>query len=174
MNDTNTLDKGDEYAEMGSTLITGGFPNEAMQVLEAGMAANVFQGDAKARAQADLQRARAGAALDAKELPAAATQLASAKTAQQMLGIGKLYFSSGEYDEAVDAMKKALAAGGLKADDVDDANLLMGIAYARLGKATEATAAFDAVKNPKLAEVAKLWKLKLQPPPAPAAAPAAG
>ena len=38
MNDTDTLDKGEEYAEMGSTLVTGGFPNEAKQVLERGMA----------------------------------------------------------------------------------------------------------------------------------------
>jgi Tfp pilus assembly protein PilF len=174
MNDTNTLDKGDEYAEMASTLIAGGFPNEAMQVLERGMAANVFQGDAKARAQADLQRARSGAALDAKELPNAATQLASAKTAQQMLGIGKLYFSAGKYAEAVDAMQKSIAKGGLKPDDVDDANLLIGIANARLGKSAEASAAFDAVKSPTLAEIAKLWKLKLQPAQAPAPAPAAG
>lgn len=174
MNDTNTLDKGDEYAEMGSTLITGGFPNEAKQVLERGMAAGVFQGDAKARAEADLQRARSGAAVDAKDLPSAATQLAGAKTAQQMLGIGKLYFSSGEYDKAVDAMQKGIARGGLKPEDVDDANLLIGIANARLGKAPEATAAFDAVKNPTLVEIARLWKLKLQPSPAPAAAPAAG
>jgi tetratricopeptide (TPR) repeat protein len=174
MNDTNTLDKGEEYAEMGSTLITGGFPNEAKQVLERGMSANLFQGDQKTRAQADLERARSGAALDAKDLPTAATQLASAKTPQQMIGIGKLYFSAGQYDQAVDAMQKGLAKGGLKPDDVDDANLLIGIANARLGKAAEATTAFDALKNPTLVEVAKLWKLKIATPAAPAAAPAAG
>ena len=174
MNDTNTLDKGEEYAEMGSTLITGGFPNEAKQVLERGMSANLFQGDQKTRAQADLERARSGAALDAKDLPTAATQLASAKTPQQMIGIGKLYFSAGQYDQAVDAMQKGLAKGGLKPDDVDDANLLIGIANARLGKAAEATTAFDALKNPTLVEVAKLWKLKIAKPAAPAAAPAAG
>jgi tetratricopeptide (TPR) repeat protein len=174
MNDTSTLDKGDEYAEMGSTLISGGFPNEAKQVLERGMSANLFQGDAKARAQADLERARSGAALDAKELPGAAAQLAGAKTPQQMVGIGKLYFSSGEYDKAAAAMQQGLAKGGLKPDDVDDANLLIGIANARLGKAAEATAAFDAVKNPTLAEIARLWKLKVESAAAPAATPAAG
>ena len=174
MNDTNTLDKGEEYAEMGSTLITGGFPNEAKQVLERGMSANLFQGDQKTRAQADLERARSGAALDAKDLPTAATQLASTKTPQQMIGLGKLYFSAGQYDQAVDAMQKGLAKGGLKPDDVDDANLLIGIANARLGKAAEATTAFDALKNPTLVEVAKLWKLKIAKPAAPAAAPAAG
>ena len=174
MNDTNTLDKGDEFAEMGSTLISGGFPNEAKQVLERGIAADLLKGDAKTRAQADLERARSGAMADAKDLPGAAAQLAAAKTPQQMVGIGKLYFSAGEYDKAVDAMQKGLAKGGLKPDEADDASLLIGIANARLGKSAEATAAFDAVKNPGLAEVAKLWKLKVQAPAAPAAAPAAG
>jgi hypothetical protein len=169
MNDTGTLDKADDYAEMGSTLVTAGFPNEAKQVLERGMSSGVFSADAKGRAQQDLDRAKSGAAVDAKDLPSAGQQLASAKTADQMAGIGKLYFSQGDYANAVDALQKGLAKGGLK--DADDANLLLGIANARLSKPTEAKAAFDAVKNPALAEVAGLWKLKLESGAA-AAAPA--
>jgi Tfp pilus assembly protein PilF len=168
MSDTGTLDKSDDYSEMGSTLINGGFPNEAKLALEKGMAANAFSGESKTRAQEDLGRAKAGAATDAKDLPGAAQQLASAKTADQMIGIGKLYFSAGEYDKAADALQKGIAKGGAK--DVDDANLLLGIAYARQQKATEARAAFDAVKNPTLTEVARLWKLKLDVDATPPAA----
>jgi hypothetical protein len=159
MNDTNTLDKADDYAEMGSTLVTGGFPNEAKQVLERGMGAGVFSGDAKTRAQQDLERARSGASMDAKEITTAPAQLAAAKNGNQMVGIGKLYFSNGDYEKAVDAIQKGLAKGGVT--DTDDANLLLGIANARLNHPAEAKAAFDAVKNPTLTEVAKLWKLKL-------------
>jgi hypothetical protein len=169
MNDTSTLDKPDDYAEMGSTLVTGGFPNEAKQTLEHGMSSGVFTGEAKTRAQQDLDRARSGAALDAKELATAGSQLAAAKTGNQMVGIGKLYFSAGDYPKAVDAIQKGVAQGGVT--DVDDANLLLGIANARLGKTAEAQAAFDAVKNPTLAEVANLWKLKVEVSGAPAAAP---
>ena len=168
INDTNTLDKGEEYAEMGSTLVTGGFPNEAKQVLERGMSANAFQGDQKTRAQADLERARAGAAADAKELSTAAAQLAAAKTGTQMVAIGKLYFSAGDYANAADAIQKGLAKGGVQ--DADDANMLAGIANSRLGKAAEARTAFDAVKAPGLTDVARLWKLKLDTAAAPAAA----
>jgi Tetratricopeptide repeat len=90
-----------------------------------------------------------------------------------MVAIGKLYFSTGDYANAVDAIQKGLAKGGVT--DVDDANMLVGIANARQGKATEARAAFDAVKAPALADIARLWKLKLDAAaPAPAAAPAAG
>jgi hypothetical protein len=171
MEDTGTLDKGDEFAEMGSTLVAGGFPNEAKQVLERGMAQNVFAADSKARAQADLERARAGAAVDAKDVSTAAAQLAAAKTGNQMVAIGKLYFSAGDYANAVDATQKGLAKGGVT--DPDDANMLLGIAQSRLNKPTEARAAFDAVKAPALADLSRLWKLKLDTAGA-APAPAAG
>ena len=168
MNDTNTLDKADDYAEMGSTLVAGGFPSEAKQVLERGMTSNVFSGDAKSRAQQELDRAKSGASLDAKEISTAATQRASAKTGNQMVGIGKLYFSNGDYEKAVDAIQKGLAKGGVT--DTDDANLLLGIANSRLNRTAEAKAAFDAVKNPALTEVANLWKLKVDVGGTPAAA----
>ena len=176
MQDTDTLDKADDYSEMGATLVSGGFPNEAKQVLERGMAANVFEGDSRARAQSELDRARSGAALDAKEITTAAQQLASAKTGNQMVGIGKLYFSAGEYQKAADALQQGLAKGGVT--DTDDANLLLGIAQARLHKPAEAKAALEGIKNPTLTEVARLWKLKVDvdapPPPAAAAATPAG
>jgi tetratricopeptide (TPR) repeat protein len=167
MNDTNTLDKGEEFAEMGSTLVTGGYPNEAKQVLERGLSGNLLQGDSKARAQADLERARTGATADAKDLGTAAAQLAAAKTGMQMVAIGKLYFSAGDYANAIDAIQKGLAKGGVT--DIDDANMLAGIANSRLGKLNEARTAFDAVKAPGLTDIARLWKLKLD-----TAAPAAG
>jgi Tfp pilus assembly protein PilF len=173
MNDTDTLDKPEEFTEMGASLVTGGFPNEAKSVLERGMATGKLEGDSKARAQADLDRARSGATADAKDLGTAASQLAAAKTANEMIGIGKLYFSAGDYANAVDAIQKGLAKGG--ATDVDDANMLAGIANSRQGKLTEARASFDAVKAAGLTDVARLWKLKLDTAATPAAAaPAAG
>jgi hypothetical protein len=38
----------------------------------------------------------------------------------------------------------------------------MGIALARSGKKADAVKAFDAVKDPKFAEVARLWKLRIR------------
>jgi Tfp pilus assembly protein PilF len=170
MEDTGTLDKGEEYAEMGTTLVTGGFPNEAKQVLERGMAKNVFSADSKSRAQSELERARTGAAADAKDLGTAPAQLAAAKTGTQMVAVGKLYFSAGDYANAADAIQKGLARGGVA--DADDANMVLGIAYSRIGKLTEARAAFDAVKAPTMTDLARLWKLKLDT--AGVAPPAAG
>jgi hypothetical protein len=36
------------------------------------------------------------------------------------------------------------------------------MAYARLGKKAEAAKSFDAIKDPKFAEIGKLWKMKLR------------
>jgi len=176
MSDTNIVDKPEDYSEMGSALLAGGFPNEAKGVLERGMAAGVFTGDAKGRAQADLDRARSQAAADAKDLPGADKALASAKSGNEMVATGKLFFSAGDYGRAADAVQKGLAKGGVA--DVDDAKMLLGIALARSGKATEAESAFGSVKDAKMVDVARLWKLKLEseaappaataPPPAPA------
>lgn len=157
--DTRTLDKADEYSEMASTLITGGYPTEAKQVLDRGLAANVFTGEGKTRAQSDLVRAKAGADADAKELPGADKALAAAKTGNEMVAMGKLFFSVGNYAKAADAIQRGLAKGGVV--DVEDANALLGIALTRADKPAEARAAFDAIKDPKLVEITNLWKLYL-------------
>jgi outer membrane protein assembly factor BamD (BamD/ComL family) len=158
--DTKTMDRPDEYSEAAATLMTGGFPTEAKQLLEQGVSAGAFQGESLVRAQADLARARSGADADRKELPGADQALAAAKTGNEMVAMGKLFFSVGEYGKAADAIQKGLAKGGVS--DADDANMLAGIAHTRAGKSTEALAAFDAVKDPKLAEVARLWKLRVE------------
>ena len=38
----------------------------------------------------------------------------------------------------------------------------LGISMVRLGKKAEAVKAFDAVKDPEFAEVARLWKLRIR------------
>jgi hypothetical protein len=171
---TNTLDKADEYTEMATVLIAGGFPGEAQQILERAMSANLVSGDAKARAQADLDKARAQAAADRKDLAGAEKALADAKTGNQMVATGKLYFSVGEYAKAADAIQKGLAKGGVT--DLDDANALLGVALVRADKLADARPAFEAVKGAKYAEIARLWLLYVDTKtnPAPAAAPPAG
>jgi tetratricopeptide (TPR) repeat protein len=160
MVDTNTISQPEEYSEMANALLTAGFPNEAKTILERGLAANVFTGDALTRAQADLQRARSGAETDRKDLPGADAALAAAKTGREMVAYGKLFFSSGEYAKAADAFRKGLAKGGVT--DVDDANALLGIALARNGNDSEALEAFAGIKDPKFADVARLWKLYVE------------
>jgi tetratricopeptide (TPR) repeat protein len=158
--DTQTMDKPEEYSEAASLLLAGGYPAEAKRMLDQGMAAGVFTGESLTRAQADLKRANSGAEADAKDLPGADQALASAKTGNEMVAIGKLFFSSGQYDKAADAFRKGLAKGGVT--DVDGANVLLGIAEVRAGKGQASYPAFDAINDAKLKEVASLWKLYVE------------
>jgi hypothetical protein len=57
-------------------------------------------------------------------------------------------------------MQKAVTLPGLT--DADDANAVLGMALARQGKKAEAAKAFDAIKDPKFAEIARLWKLSMR------------
>jgi hypothetical protein len=168
MEQTNTLDKADEYSEMGTVLLAGGFPGEAQQILERAMSANLFSGDAKGREQADLEKARSQAAADRKDLAGAEKALADAKTGNQMVATGKLYFSVGEHAKAADAIQKGLAKGGVT--DVDDANALLGVALVRADRPADARPAFQAVQGAKYAEVARLWLLYIDGKTAPAVA----
>lgn len=160
MADTNTLEKPEDYSEMATLLMTAGYPGEAKGILDRGLAAGVFKGDMLTREQAELKRATAGADADRKDLPGADQALASAKTGNEMVATGKLFFSAAEYGKAVDAIRKGLAKGGVT--DTDDAQILLGIACARAGQGPAAIEAFDKVRDPKLAAIAKLWKLYVE------------
>ena len=168
MQQTDTLTTGEDYAEAAALLVSGGFPAEAVKVLEGGMATGVFSGDALTRAKAELDRARAGAATDAKDLPGAAKGIAAAKTGNEVVAYGKLYFSAGDYANAVDAIRAGLAKGGVA--DTDDANALLAIALVRAGRPAEAKEPLQAVKAPGFATVVRLWQLYIDTKAAPAAA----
>jgi tetratricopeptide (TPR) repeat protein len=158
--DVGALTKSRQYLDMSQALYVGGFAIESERIMEKGLAANVFTGEELVRAQRTRDTARKKADEDRKALAGADSALAAAKTADAAYNLGKLYFSAGEYAKAAAAMSKALSLPGLP--DADDANMEMGVAYARLGKKAEAKKAFDAVKDPEFAEVAKLWKLHLR------------
>ena len=93
-------------------------------------------------------------------MPKAAATLAAAKTGMQMFAVGKLYFSAGDYAKAAAVIAQALAKGGL--EDTEGAQMLYGISLARQGKNAEASKAFAAIKEPKMAEVARLWIIKVR------------
>ena len=167
MQQTDTLTTGEDYAEAAGLLVAGGFPAEAVKVLEGGMATGVFSGDSLTRAKAELDRARAGATSDAKDLPGAAKGIAAAKTGNEVVAYGKLYFSAGDYSNAVDAIRAGLAKGGVA--DTDDANALLAIALIRAGRPAEAKEPLQAVKAPSFATVVRLWQLYIDTKAAPAA-----
>ena len=156
--DVGALVKARQYTDMSQGLVVAGFAIEGQRVIEKGLAAGVFQGEELGRAQRTVDSAKRRADLERQQLPRAAATLAAAKTGEQMFAVGKLYFSAGDYQNASAALAKALAKGGVA--DTDAAQMLYGISFARQGKAADANKAFTAIKDPKFAEVARLWMIK--------------
>jgi tetratricopeptide (TPR) repeat protein len=154
------LTKGAQFIDMSQALVVSGFGIEAQRIMEKGIADGLFQGEEMTRAQRTLDAAKRKADVQRKALAGADQALAAAKTGDAAYEVGKMYFSAGDYAKSTAAMRKAIATPGLS--ESDDAHELLGIALARQSKNAEAAKAFDGVKDPKYAEVARLWKLHLR------------
>lgn len=155
------LTKGAQFIDMSQALVVSGFGIEAQRIMEKGIADGLFAaGEEMTRAQRTLDAAKRKADVQRKALAGADQALAAAKTGDAAYEVGKMYFSAGNYARSAEAMRKAIATPGLS--DPDDAHELLGIALARQSKNADAAKAFDGVKDPKYAEVARLWKLHLR------------
>jgi tetratricopeptide (TPR) repeat protein len=158
--DVGSLREPRQYIDMAQALVVGGFAIEGQRIMDKGMAEGIFAGEDMTRAQRTLDSAKRRADEERKKLAGADAALAAAKTGEEAYQVGKLFFSSGNYAKASAAMTKATTTPGI--EDADDAYMELGIALARQGKKAEAAKAFDAIKDPRFAEVARLWKLTLR------------
>lgn len=155
--DVGALKTARQYTDLTQALVIGGFGQEAERVMDAGITANVFAGDELTRAKRTLDAAKRRGDVERQALPKAAATLAAAKTGDEMVKVGEMYFSAGDYTNAAAALQKAIAKGGVA--DMDNAEMLLGIALKRKGDKAGAVKAFDLVMDPKFAEIAKLWKI---------------
>jgi tetratricopeptide (TPR) repeat protein len=155
--DVGALEKADDYFDMAEALIVGGFAAEGQRVLEAGVAAKVFTPEDQPRVDRTVASAKKAAAKEATSMAGAAKAVAAGTSGEDMYQAGRLYFSAGDYTKSADALRKALAKGGVS--DTDDANMLLGIALSRSNRNGDASKAFTAVKDPKFAEIARVWQL---------------
>jgi hypothetical protein len=155
------LKTGDDVAEYASLALEKGFPGEAQSVMEAAVAAGKFGGVGKTTPGAAnlLQMAKAAATPDRATLPKQAKDAAAAKGGTPEVRLGQAYLSYGQTAEAVGAIERGIARGGVR--DMADANLSLGIARLRAGDKAGAAQAFDAVQgNPFTQRLAGYWKLR--------------
>lgn len=155
------LNSADEYVEMTEMLLEAGLPGEARSVMEAGYQAKVFDTEDKGRAdryKRRLDEAKAAAAKDQQSLPAIEKDAQKAPNGQGDVALGLAYSSFGQYDKAVAALGSGLKKGGVR--DVEQAQIMLGIANLKLDKKAEAINAFEQVKgDPQMADVARLWTI---------------
>jgi hypothetical protein len=146
------------YLNYADTALNAGSPGEAARALERGMKDGVVP-NAGTNQQLASQ-AKSAVASDKKTLPGEAAAAAKNPKGEVDVKVGLGFFSTGDYAQAVELIRRGIAKGGVTR--LDDANLLLGAALLELGKQDEARAAFEAAKaaavaGSPLGRIADLW-----------------
>jgi tetratricopeptide (TPR) repeat protein len=146
------------YGNYAETAMAAGSPGEAMRALERGMKDGVVPGAGDY--QQRLAEAKTAVAKDKKSLPAEATASAKDAKGEVDVKVGLGFYSTGEYEKAVEAIRRGIGKGGVAR--LDDANLLLGAALMELNRTDEARAAFEAAAaaatdGSPMDRIASLW-----------------
>jgi tetratricopeptide (TPR) repeat protein len=158
MYDTNSMDKGSDYMEMAQLLGDAALPGEASAVLDKAMWAGLLN-DQKDRATRLMTALKTRA--DADKKGEAQFDAEAAKNAAGELDVksGEVYFGSGDYQSAVNAINRGLQKGGIK--HLDEAYTYLGRSQVALKNIPDAKKAFAGLKTvPNISpRVLKLWSL---------------
>jgi len=154
--------KDKEYVEMAQLAMAVGLPGEAKTILDKGFSNKILgQGPSKDREQRLLNLANTQVAADQKALPDQDKEARASSSGDADVKLGETYLSYGEYAKAIEAIKRGLSKGNVKAPD--EAQLILGRAYLGSKRSADAIAAFKAVPaKSKLSRIAKLWIIQAQ------------
>lgn len=151
---SSTMEGKDDYTLLAQLAIQLGFPGEAQNVIQKGMAANLMSDDRSKRLMTMAQgQAGQDAANMAKNLQAAQ----GAKNGDALVKLGEDLWGQGKYADAIKTIQAGIAKG---VTDPDNAQIRLGMAYLGAGQKDAAIRAFNAAKNnPNQAMIAHLWAL---------------
>ncbi len=142
------------YAKLADS---SGASNEALRVIDQSVSKKKFSLDDKSK-NLEAQEKRASA-----EDTAAVAQLdkesQAGKNGDKDVKVGMMYFGLEKYAEAAAALSRGLSPDHIaRVQRPDDANMALGISYARLKKFPDAEKAFNAAKaDPRMTKAADLW-----------------
>jgi tetratricopeptide (TPR) repeat protein len=150
------------YLGYADTAMVAGSPGEAARGLERGMKEGIVP--SVGTNQTALQDARTAVASDRRTMPNEAASAAKNPKGEVAVKVGLGYYSTGDYEKAVEMVRLGIGKGGVAR--LDDANLLLGAALMELGRSDEARAAFEAARtaagaNEYMARIAGLWLSRL-------------
>jgi len=162
---------GEDYTQLGNATYLQGYPGEAVNVLQQGMASGKVSGG---KASETLRKSRADEAQDERQLPSIAASAARARGGQEAVKLAEAYWGYGRFADAEAAARQAIGKGGMK--DAAEGPLLLGMSLVAQGKYDDGIQAFGQVGGNQAAQkTAHLWSLYAQAkkgPGTPAAAPA--
>lgn len=151
-----------EYVDMAQLAMAIGFPGDAKNILDKGFSSKVLGvGPSKDREARLLNLANTQVAADQKSLPEQDKEARASASGDADVKLGESYMTYGDYAKAIEAIKRGLTKGNVKAPD--EANLHLGMAYLASKHNADAIKAFKAVPaNSKLSRVARLWVIQAQ------------
>jgi len=181
--DVGMVDRPDEYLQMAQRAILIGLPGEAQKIMEKGYASGVFNSaktspsapdpkspDSKSNSTANnnageqaryerlLNLAKKNAQADQAQLSREEVEAKASTTGENDAQLGAAYMSYGKYDQAIEALERAIKKGSLK--DANEVQVNLGVAYFRKGDKEKARAAFKAVQSEgSWTQVARLWAI---------------
>ena len=146
------------YLGYADTALVAGSPGEAARGFERGMKEGIVP--SAGSNQVTLQEAKAAVAADRKSLPDESAAAAKNPKGEFAVKVGLGYYSTGDYEKAVEMIRLGITKGGV--GRLDDANLLLGAALMELSRRDEAKAAFEAAAaaagaNAHMVRIAGLW-----------------
>ena len=161
------LNKPEDYKEMAQLTLENKLACESQTVLEQGFASKVFveKRDVDVNTRL-LNAAKKEAETEKATLPQTDAAARAAPTGDASVLLGAQYLGFGEPAKAIEALQRGITKGSIakgdpkEAEKVDEASMLLGIAYLRSNNKVEAAKAFKAVKrDPTMVRIAKLWLL---------------
>ena len=142
------------YAKLADS---SGASNEALRVIDKSVEKKKFSLDDKSK-NLEAQEKRASTE-DSTAVAQLDKESQAGKNGDKDVKVGMIYFGLEQYPAAIAALSRGLAPDHVaRVQRPDDANMALGIAYARTKKFAEAEKAFQAAKaDPRMAKAADLW-----------------
>jgi tetratricopeptide (TPR) repeat protein len=153
------------YDMAESAMSDVGLPGEAVTTLERAIKENRFtNANELSTANTLLSSGRTRAAADQKGLAQFEKEAKAAKAGEADVQLGRAFLSYGQADKAVEAIRRGLGKGSVR--NMDEANISLGAALFATGNKADAKTAFQAVKGPGFADLARYWIMYLEQNPA--------
>lgn len=157
------ITKTDDFMEMAQLALQAGFPVEAKSIVDKGYAAGALGTGEQAERHKRLKDLASKQEADsAAGIAQAATDAGALKEGNDLVKVGTVYASMGQFDKAVELIERGIAKGNLKRPD--DAKLRLALALAHAPKTrTKGVQMLRTVSGSDgTADVAKLYAVVIQ------------
>lgn len=154
---TGTLSKTDDFMEMAQLALQAGYPAEGKAVVDKGFTSGALGAGAEAERHKRLRELAIKQETERREGIAKDEQEAlAAKSGDELVHVGYVYVTMGQYDKGIALIEQGIAKGGLKRPE--DAKLHLGMALLQSGKKSKAMQTLRSVQgNDGAADLGRLW-----------------